>query len=65
MTWTQCPYRHCRFSWEPRTDHPKRCPKCSNRLDTPWRWDPTVPRPGLRTFTTTPTAAPVAAMTAD
>jgi hypothetical protein len=38
MAWIKCPYSRCRYSWDSRTDSPKRCPKCTGRLDTPSRW---------------------------
>jgi hypothetical protein len=38
MAWIKCPYPRCRYSWESRTDAPKRCPKRTGRLDTPSRW---------------------------
>lgn len=33
MPWIKCPNPRCRFSWESRVESPKRCPRCSDRLD--------------------------------
>jgi ssDNA-binding Zn-finger/Zn-ribbon topoisomerase 1 len=32
-----CPYPNCRYEWTPKVEEPKACPKCKQRLDTPWR----------------------------
>lgn len=51
MAWLKCPYSRCRYSWESKTDAqlgeadaPKRCPKCTGRLDTPSRWQRPAPK---------------------
>ena len=30
----RCPY--CNYVWVPRKKHPKMCPRCKKRFDSPW-----------------------------
>jgi|HubBroStandDraft_6_1064221.scaffolds.fasta_scaffold134224_3 predicted Zn-ribbon and HTH transcriptional regulator len=32
-----CPYPNCGYEWTPKIEHPKLCPRCKQRLDTPWK----------------------------
>ena len=33
----KCPRPKCGYVWEPRVAEPKACPKCHQRLDSPWK----------------------------